>query len=139
MQVDLLPFIDWSHHPRQIVAPRDRIITGGDPTDMLFLLEQGLALAPKAALRNQLQPIDTAKIAGDVDITYKAGALISLLEMLSLETYRHDVFANEECRVIGINRQEIKTMWDRDSHLAWPLSRSIASTITQRRKTRFLI
>jgi hypothetical protein len=51
MQADLLPFIDWSHHPRQIIAPEDRIITAGDPTDMLFLLEEGEALAPNAALR----------------------------------------------------------------------------------------
>ena len=139
MQADLLPFIDWSNHPRQIIAPQDRIITAGDPTDMLYLLEEGLALAPNAALRNQLQPIDKAKTADEVDITYKAGALLSLLEMLSLEAYRHDVLAREECRVIGINRQEIKTMWDHESHLAWPLSCSIATTITQLRQTQFLI
>jgi hypothetical protein len=65
--------------------------------------------------------------------------LLSLLEMLSLDAYRHDVLAREECRVIGINRQEIKAMWDRDNRLAWPLSCSIAATITQRRQTRFLM
>jgi len=59
--------------------------------------------------------------------------------MLSLDAYRHDVIALEECRVIGINRAEIKTMWNRDNKLAWPLSCSIAATITQRRQTRFLI
>jgi CRP-like cAMP-binding protein len=136
MQADLLPFIDWSHHPRQIIAPEDRIITSGDPTDMLFLLEEGEALAPNAALRGQHHPADAA---GAGDIAYAAGALLSLLEMLSLDAYRHDVLAREECRVIGINRQEIKAMWDRDNRLAWPLSCSIAATITQRRQTRFLM
>ena len=136
MQADLLPFIDWSHHPRQIIAPEDRIITAGDPTDMLFLLEEGEALAPNAALRGQHHPADAA---GAGDIAYAAGALLSLLEMLSLDAYRHDVLAREECRVIGINRQEIKAMWDRDNRLAWPLSCSIAATITQRRQTRFLV
>ena len=136
MQADLLPFIDWSHHPRQIIAPEDRIITAGDPTDMLFLLEEGEALAPNAAPRGQHHPADTA---GAGDIAYAAGALLSLLEMLSLDAYRHDVLAREECRVIGINRQEIKAMWDRDNRLAWPLSCSIAATITQRRQTRFLM
>ena len=136
MQADLLPFIDWSHHPRQIIAPEDRIITAGDPTAMLFLLEEGAALAPNAALRGQHHPADAA---GAGDIAYAAGALLSLLEMLSLDAYRHDVLAREECRVIGINRQEIKAMWDRDNRLAWPLSCSIAATITQRRQTRFLM
>jgi hypothetical protein len=59
--------------------------------------------------------------------------------MLSLDAYRHDVLAHEECRVIGINRHEIKAMWDRDNRMAWPLSCSIAATITQRRQTRFLM
>ena len=136
MQADLLPFIDWSHHPRQIIAPEDLIITAGDPTDMLFLLEEGEALAPNAAPRGQHHPADAAS-AGD--IAYAAGALLSLLEMLSLDAYRHDVLAREECRVIGINRHEIKAMWDRDNRLAWPLSCSIAATITQRRQTRFLM
>ena len=136
MQAELLPFIDWSHHPRQIIAPEDRIITAGDPTDMLFLLEEGVALAPNAAPRGQHHPAD-ATDAGD--IAYAAGALLSLLEMLSLDAYRHDVLALEECRVIGINRQEIKAMWDHDNRLAWPLSCSIAATITQRRQTRFLM
>ena len=136
MQADLLPFIDWSHHPRQIIAPEDRIIIAGDPTDMLFLLEEGEALAPNAALRGQHHPADAA---GAGDVAYTAGALLSMLEMLSLDAYRHDVLAREECRVIGINRQEIKAMWDRDNRLAWPLSCSIAATITQRRQTRFLM
>tara|TARA_B100001057_G_scaffold434546_1_gene464256 strand:- start:402 stop:821 length:420 start_codon:yes stop_codon:yes gene_type:complete len=139
MQADLLPFIDWSHHPRQIIASQERIITADDPTDMLFLLEKGVALAPNAALLNQPQHTDKTKIVGNNDVTYRAGALLSLLEMLSLNVYRHDVIAHEECHVIGINRFEIKTMWDRDSHLAWPLSCSVAATITQRRQTRFLI
>ncbi len=139
MQADLLPFIDWSHHPRQIIAPQDRIINSGDPTDNLFLLEDGVALAPKASLSNQQQPKNIAKRGLADDIIYKAGTLLSLLEMLSLEAYRHDVFAYAECRVIGINRHEIKAMWDRDSQLAWPLSCSIAATITQRRLTQFLI
>ncbi len=136
MQANLLPFIDWSHHPRQIIAPEDRIITAGDPTDMLFLLEEGEALAPNAARCGQHHPADAA---GAGNIAYAAGALLSLLEMLSLDAYRHDVLAREECRVIGINRQEIKAMWDHDNRLAWPLSCSIAATITQRRQTRFLM
>ncbi len=139
MQADLLPFIDWNNHARQIIAPQDQIITAGDPTDMLFLLDQGVALAPNDSLRNQPPPINIAKIACDNGNTYRAGALLSLLEMLSLDAYRHDVTALEECRVIGINRTEIKTMWNRGSKLGWPLSCSIAATITQRRQTRFLI
>ena len=139
MQADLLPFIDWSHHPRQIIAPRERIITAGDPTDMLFLLEDGVALAPDAALHDHLHRADPAKGASGGDITYAAGALLSMLEMLSLDAYRHDVMAHQECRVIGINRHEIKAMWDRDNRMAWPLSCSIAATITQRRQTRFLM
>ena len=139
MQANLLPFIDWSHHPRQIIAPRERIITAGEPTDMLFLLEDGVALAPDATLCGHPHRADPVKGACGGDITYAAGALLSLLEMLSLEAYRHDVLAHEECRVIGINRHEIKAMWDRDNRMAWPLSCSIAATITQRRRTRFLM
>ena len=139
MQADLLPFIDWSHHPRQIIAPRRRVITAGDPTDMLFLLEDGVALAPGAALCGHQHRAGPVKGASDGDITYAAGALLSLLEMLSLDAYLHDVSALDECRVIGINRDEIKAMWDRDNRMAWPLSCSIAATITQRRQTRFLM
>ena len=139
MQADLLPFIDWSHHPRQIITPREHIITAGDPTDMLFLLEDGVALAPDAALRGHQHRAGPVKGASGGDITYPAGALLSLLEMLSLDAYRHDVLAHEECHVIGINRHEIKAMWDRDNRMAWPLSCSIAATITQRRQTRFLM
>ncbi len=139
MQADLLPFIDWKHHPRQVIAPRERIITAGDPTEMLFLLESGVALASDAAGRGHKHPTDLAKKASGSDITYVAGALLSLLELLSLDTYRHDVLAYEECRIIGINRHEIKAMWNRDNRLAWPLSCSIAAAITQRRQTRFLM
>jgi len=106
---------------------------------VLFLLEYGVALAPNAALHNQIQPNDTAKVSTDNEMIYRTGALLSLLEMLSLDVYRHDVLAYEKCWVVGIHRNDIKTMWDRDSQLAWPLSRSIAATITQRRQIRFLM
>ena len=139
MQSDLLPFIDWNYHPRQVIPPRERIITAGDPTEMLFLLESGVALAPNAGVRGHKYSPDSVKKANRNDITYAAGALLSLLEMLALDAYRHDVMAHQECRVIGINRHEIKAMWDRDNRMAWPLSCSIAATITQRRQTRFLI
>ncbi len=138
MQSDLLPFIDWKYHPRQVIPPRERIITAGDPTEMLFLLESGLALAPNASFRGHKYCPDPVKKASRNDITYAAGALLSLLEMLALEAYRHDVLAYEECRVIGIDRHEIKAMWNRENRMAWPLSCSIAAAITQRRQTRFL-
>ena len=139
MQSDLLPFIDWNYHPRQVIPPRERIITAGDPTEMLFLLESGVALAPNAAVRGHKHSPDLVKKANMNDITYAAGALLSLLEMLALDAYRHDVLAHEECRVIGIDRHEIKAMWNRENRMAWPLSCSIAAAITQRRQTRFLL
>ena len=139
MHSDLLPFIDWKYHPRQVIPPRERIITAGDPTEMLFLLESGLALAPNAAFRGHKYCPDSVKKASRNDITYAAGALLSLLEMLALDAYRHDVLAHEECRVIGIDRHEIKAMWNRENRMAWPLSCSIAAAITQCRQTRFLL
>ena len=139
MQSDLLPFIDWKYHPRQVIPSRERIITAGDPTEMLFLLESGVALAPNAAVRGHKHSPDPVKKANRNDITYAAGALLSLLEMLALDAYRHDVLAHEECRVIGIDRHEIKAMWNRENRMAWPLSCSIAAAITQRRQTRFLL
>lgn len=125
MQADLLPFIDWKDQPRRVIAPSDKIIVAGEPTDTLFLLESGVAVAYGAALNNA--PADD----GTKDVQYQAGALLSLLEMLALESYLHDVCAMEECRVIGINRHAVKTMWQRQNRLAWPLSCSIAATITQ--------
>ena len=139
MQSDLLPFIDWKYHPRHVIPPRERIITAGDPTEMLFLLESGVALAPNASVTGHKHSPDSVKKANRNDITYAAGALLSLLEMLALDAYRHDVLANEECRVIGIDRHEIKAMWNRENRMAWPLSCSIAAAITQRRQTRFLL
>lgn len=138
MQADLLPFIDWDNHPRQIIAPQQMIIAAGDPTDMLFLLENGMAIAPSASI----QPVTLAGRGKSTiddaipDIRYEAGALLSLLEMLSLDFYRNNVLAKDECRVISINRHEVKAMWNRESQLAWPLSCSIASSITQRRTRR---
>ena len=125
MQADLLPFIDWKDQPRRVIAPSDKIIVCGEPTDTLFLLETGVAVAYGAALNTG--PTDD----GNKDVHYQAGALLSLLEMLALESYLHDVCALEECRVIGINRLEVKTMWQRQNQLAWPLACSIAATITQ--------
>ena len=140
MHAELLPFIDWNHHPRQIIGPEERIISAGDPTDMLFLLEDGVALAQNAStLRAYQNSTDSKQAVSGGDVIYNAGALLSLLEMLSLDTYRYDVLTRKECRVIGINRHEIKAMWDRDNQLAWPLSCSIAATITQRRQSQFLM
>jgi len=133
MQADLLPFIDWTTHPRRVFAPGARIIMAGDPTEMLFLLEDGVAEAPHAAL-NPRAPADGCGNSGT--IRYEAGSLLSLLEMLALEHYRHDVLARQECRVISISRSLVKAMWDRDSRLAWPLSCSIAAALTQNRELR---
>lgn len=140
MHSELLPFIDWNFHPRQIIGPEEHIITAGDPTDMLFLLEDGVALAQNPSpLRCNQNSTDSKQAVRGGDVFYNAGSLLSLLEMLSLDTYRHDVLTRKECRVIGINRHEIKEMWDRDNRLAWPLSCSIAATITQRRQSQFLM
>ena len=139
MQSDLLPFIDWKYHPRQVIPSRERIITAGDPTEMLFLLDSGVALAANAAVRGHKHSPDPVNKADSNDITYAAGAILSMLEMLALDAYRHDVLAHKECRVIGIDRHEIKAMWNRENRIAWPLSCSIAAAITQRRQTRFLL
>ena len=138
MQADLLPFIDWDNHPRQIIAPQQMIIATGDPTDMLFLLEHGVAIAPSASIRPMALGPQGKSATDDTaeDICYEAGALLSLLEMLSLDFYRNNVLAKDECRVISINRHEVKAMWNSESQLAWPLSCSIASSITQRRTRR---
>jgi CRP-like cAMP-binding protein len=134
MQADLLPFIDWTDSPRRICAAQERIIAAGDPTDTLLLLESGVAEARGAAI----WPIKPAQPAApSPDIRYEAGALLSMLEMLSLDAYRNDVVAIAECRLISINRSTLKAMWDQDNHLAWPLSCSIAASITQNRQVRW--
>ena len=91
MQADLLPFIDWSHHPRQIVAPRERIATAGDPTDCCFC-EDGVALAPDAALCGHHHRADPAKGRGG-DITMRQ-ALCCPAGNAVTRAYRHDVLAH---------------------------------------------
>ena len=54
--------------------------------------ESGVALAPNAAVGGDKHSLDPVKKADSNDITYAAGALLSLLEMLALDAYRHDVF-----------------------------------------------
>ncbi|MDB3892135.1 cyclic nucleotide-binding domain-containing protein [Alphaproteobacteria bacterium] len=115
MTADLLPFIDWEGYPRRIIAAGEPIIAAGEPADQLYVLETGHA-----------KVIDPA-------ITYKDGSLLSLLELLSLDEYRHSVIAVGECRVITIRRDRLKALWDQDNDLAWPLSCSIAADITQTR------
>ncbi len=118
MHVDLMPLLNLADYPRRIVGAGEKIISAGEPADTLFILESGRALAAKPGT------------------IYENGSLLSVLDMLALDAFRHDVIAAENCRIIAIPRSLIKSIWDEEDKLAWPLSCSIAASLTQSRSAR---
>ena len=43
MHETLTMLINWNNHPRRIVASGAYVISAGDPTDLLYLLDKGKA------------------------------------------------------------------------------------------------
>ena len=113
--IDLLKsLIDWQAQPRRTVEAGSAIIASGEPTGLIFCLEEGQARD------------------GD-GLGYEAGDLLLVCEALALETYRTPVEATEACRLVAIRQDVLEDGLKRGGKLVWPLSRSIASDITRRR------
>lgn len=113
--IDLLkPLLDWTSLPRQTVDAGRMIIAGGEPTSILFCLEDGTARA------------------GD-GTGYDVGDMLGLCEALALEQYMTRIDAIDPCRLVVIHRDTLESALQRGGRLVLPLSRSIAADITQRR------
>ena len=113
--IDLLKsLIDWDAQPRHLVEAGTPIIASGEPTRLIFCLEDGQA-------------------RDDDGHGYDAGDLLLVCEALALDHYRTSVTALEPCRLIAIREDVLEAGLKRGGRLVWPLSRSIASDITRRR------
>ena len=114
MRDTLAMLIDWERHPRRIVATGAPVIMAGDPTDLLHLLDKGQARAADGIL------------CAD-------GDLMLLCEALALAHYMTPVIAESPCEVITLPQLLLQKSLAKGSAMVWPLSRSIAAEITQRR------
>lgn len=114
MHETLTMLIDWNSHPRRIVASGALVISAGDPTDLLYLLDKGNARA------------------GD-GVSCLTGNLMMLCEALALTHYTTPVLAETECEIIILPQLQLQQSLASGGAMVWPLSRSIAAEVTQRR------
>jgi CRP-like cAMP-binding protein len=114
MHQSLSTLISWHDQPRRIVASGDTVISAGEPTDILYLLERGNAR--------------TGEGVGCV-----TGDLILLCEALALTHYATIVQAETDCEIILLPQDLLKQSLNTGGAMVWPLSRSIAADVTQRR------
>ena len=113
--IDLLkPLLDWTSLPRQTVDAGRMIIAGGEPTSILFCLEDGTAISADGE-------------------SYGVGDMLGLCEVLALDHYATRIDASAPCRLVAIHRETLEGALQRGGRLVLPLSRSIAADITQRR------
>ena len=112
--IDLLkPLIDWDALPRHRAAPGDVIIAGGESTSILFCLEHGEATGPR----------ETGHVTGDI---------LSLCEVLALDSYATRIDAISACQLVVIQQSMLEAALRHGGRLVLPLSRSIAADVTQR-------
>ena len=109
-----LPLIDQNNCAVRTVEAGRVIIAPGEPTSLLFRLQAGTAQSSDGS-------------------SHGAGDLLSLCEALALDTYESTVDAITACELQVIPLQHLEAAIRRGGRLAWPLSRSIAAEITQRR------
>jgi CRP-like cAMP-binding protein len=110
----ILPLINPNGFtPRSVEAGRV-IIAPGEPTSLLFLLRAGEARSSDGS----------CLVAGDIP---------SLCEALALDRYHSTVDAVTACELQVIPLQDLESAIRQGGRLAWPLSRSIAAEVTQRR------
>ena len=110
----LKSMIEWDAQPRWTVEAGAPIISSGEPTLLIFCLETGTA-------------------TDDDGNAYGDGDLISLCEALALESYSTPVTAASACQLVAIRQEALETALKRGGTLVWPLSRSVAADIAQRR------
>ncbi len=114
MHQSLSTLINWGGQPRRIVAAGDAVIPVGELTDILYVLESGNAITSDGG----------GCAAGDV---------ILLCEALALTHYATGVQAKTECQIILLPQHLLKQSLTAGGAMVWPLSRSIAADVTQRR------
>jgi len=110
----LLPLIDRDSCASRMVEAGRVIIAPGEPTSLLFLLQSGEARSS-----------DGSHLG--------AGDMPSLCEALALDHYQSTVDAVTACELRVIPLQRLEAAIRQGGRLAWPLSRSIAAEVTQRR------
>ncbi len=110
----ILPLIDPAGCALRTVEAGRAIIAPGEPTSLLFLLRAGDARSSDGS----------CPVAGD---------MLSLCEALALDHYRSTVDAVSACELQVIPLPHLESAIRQGGRLAWPLSRSIAAEVTQRR------
>lgn len=114
MTITLKSLMDWRTHPRLIVEANEPIISAGDAADTLFCLETGTA-------------------RGSDGSYFVAGDFIQLCETLALDVHTVGVEAVASCQLVGLPLSMLEATLSTQSRFAWPLSRSIAADMMQRR------
>ena len=80
--IDLLkPLLDWNSLARQTVDADRAIIAGGEPTSILFCLEDGTAISADGE-------------------SYGVGDMLGLCEVLALDHYATRIDASAPCRLV---------------------------------------
>ena len=110
----LMPLIDWDRCQARYISARLPIIAPGEPTSVPFLLQSGQTRSSDGSLQS-------------------AGDILSLCEALALDRYRLAVNAVSDCELRVIETANLEAAIRKGGRLAWPLSRSIAAEVTQRR------
>ncbi len=114
MSHPLLSLIDWQTHPKWVVDAGDTIIEAGDAAETLFYLQQGVARTSDALI-------------------FPQGDIIMLAETLALEAHNQTVHACQPCHLVMIPLTQLKISLSAKNQVAWPMSRSIAADMIQRR------
>ena len=117
MHQSLSTLISWDDQPRRIVAAGDAVIPAGELTDILYVLESGNAITGDGR----------GCVAGDVML---------LCEALALTHYATGVQAKTDCKIILLPQDLLKQSLKAGGAMVWPMSRSIAADVTQRRLQR---
>ena len=114
MQDILLPLIDPGDCACRKVEAGRAIIAPGEATSLLFLLLSGEARS--------------------ADGSYLcAGDMPGLCEALAFDRYQSAIDAVTDCELRVVPLQDLEAAIRQGGQLAWPLSRSIAAEVVQRR------
>lgn len=115
MHVPMLDDHDWGGYPRRRLSGGEWLISSGDSTDTVWLVESG-------RLRLGMQPASFCA-AGEVPL---------LLECLALDQYASSAKSVGKSVAIGFERDLLHSLFSRDHRLTWPLSVSLAMAALRR-------
>ena len=114
MNAEFLSIEELNNFPRRIVNSGENICLPNNSADLVFVIEDG-----QAKIKNQI--IHTGEIIGFIDIVTESN-------------YLNKVVAKNNCRLICFNREQLKNMICKKSHLLWSLLTALSFAILDKKK-----